>query len=40
MKPTRSTVGKSLNLSPRIEPQKKGRGSYRRKTRNGRGSEN
>lgn len=40
MKPTRSTVGKGLNLSSRIEPQKKGRGSYRRKARNARSSEN
>lgn len=30
---TRSTVGKNLNLSTRIEKQKRGRGAYLRRNR-------
>jgi len=33
MKTTRSTVGKGLNLSTRVEKQRKGRGAYVRKSR-------
>jgi stalled ribosome alternative rescue factor ArfA len=33
MKTTRSTVGKGLNLSTRVEKQRKGKGAYIRKNR-------
>jgi hypothetical protein len=35
MKTTRSTVGKGLNLSTRVQKQKKGMGAYIRKTKYG-----
>lgn len=35
MKNTRSTVGKNLNLSTRVEKQKRGKGAYVRKNRYG-----
>jgi stalled ribosome alternative rescue factor ArfA len=36
MKTNRSTVGKNLNLSTRVEKQRRGKGAYSRKNRYGR----
>ncbi len=39
MKTIRSTVGKNLNLSTRVEKQRKGKGAYVRKNKYGKWEE-